>query len=483
MKHLPVLERLDAIIKLEIPYKFGIIDKADYDAGRKYELFHSYYKYVNFFHITAEYMHMNSNFTDYVHNLKDSITLEEIIYGVSRETDIGFPFWERLRIEYEIRDYRLTQLERPRRNINTNNRLVILTKKNNARKDITEMQINNITILFMFENVYTEYTFIYKNNLTGEFRKMVIKANMKDIEYDIMRGIKQAENVKTVYNCIGEGVNEYIKLLKFPKDSKVKNYIILEDVGITDVDLRFIFFHTGLTKRKLEYPGTEQKISIKYFYTNSLLPDTNQDLQVYNIYNEIPVLVKNYQLTEDYVNRTHQKCQRNLYNTNRGRFKQCAELLGIKDCVINCIHFNVNNCGYDFIEIIDTKNNFNNDNNDNISKNDYKKTVYIMPTIGSKDINIGNFLGLRQIHLPMLKEFYKIYKNANTFCYLHRVSILPKFYTIHFHVWDANLYIRNFKDSNVGSYILQDIHLSNLINILDVDENYFAKYNINFLIN
>ena len=85
IKHLPILERINEIIKLEIPYKFGIISEDEYRKKIKYELFHSYYKYVNFFHITTEYLHTMKNFTYYNTNIKDCITLEEIIYSVSRE--------------------------------------------------------------------------------------------------------------------------------------------------------------------------------------------------------------------------------------------------------------------------------------------------------------------------------------------------------------------------------------------------------------
>ena len=512
LKHLPILERLNDIIKLELPYKFGIINKTDYDAGLKYELFNSYYKYVNFFHITTEYIHMMSNFTDYAHNLKDCITLEEIIYSVSREKELGFPLFSQLRIDYKIRDYRvinnsdnLSHKQKPTsldRNGNTQvggSRSKISRKNNQMNMGtFTEERelLNNIVILLMYEDIYSVYTFIYKNKSDGKFRKMKIKANLINIKNNIEKYIalskittKGSKRIKNVYSC----KNEYIKLLQFQLTDNIKNFIILEDVEFKEDDIRFIFMQGFITSKKLEGITKTEPLSIKYFYNTELLKDKSPDLQIYNIYNEEPILIQNYKQTVAYIKQNTQipqNCNRNKYNNNREHFKNCSDILGITDCVINCIHFNVNNCGYDFIEIIDKKDGLVSEEDNNyvsrgkrIKSEITKKTVYVIPTRGRDTSYLGNFLELGKEHLSMLEEFKKIYKKDNSVCFLHRGSIFPIFYCLHFHIIQYDLYNRKYPGTNIGTFINQEMHIQTIINILSTDTNYFKKYNINFLLN
>lgn len=521
LKHLPILERINDIIKLKIPHKFGIIDDTDYAKGQKYELFNSYYKYVNFFHITTEYVHMMSNFTDYAHNLKDSITLEEIIYSVSREKDIGFPLFSKLRLDYKIRDYRILNSSEPEAKLSNNSISAVEstlkgsfkggargTVRKNYRNRHTQLgigigkmsrsainkldseQINGIKILLMFEDVYSVYTFIYKNNKDGKFRKMKVKANLKNIEGDIIKYIelsaktmKGKERIQTVYSC----ENEYIKLLQFPVSSNIKNFVILEDVEFTEADIRSVFMRGPIASKKLKQIIKENLLSIKYFYNTELLKDISPDLQIYNIYNEEPILIQNYKLTNEYKNKITGDCSRNKYNNNRNHFKDCVDILGLADCVINCIHFNVGKCGYDFIEIIDKKDEFatkQNNSSNSRKKETPKKTVYVLPTFGGAASYIGNFIDLSKEHLPMLQEIKKLYKkDDNSLCFLHRASTFPTFYCLHFHVVEYDLYNRKYPDTNIGTFIIEELHLEMIINILLNDVNYFRNYDINFLLN
>ena len=185
-RHLPILKEIEKLIKLDIPFKYGIISKEDYDAKLQYELFNSYYKYVNFFHITAEYLHTMSNLTDYAHNLKDSITLEEIIYSVGREVELGNPFWAHMRFDYKIRNYRIVDYTDHAINMGSVIRIDSKKKLRNRSNTHTKKQapvrdmkapVRDIIFLLMYEDTYANYTFIYKEEKEGRiyFKKNVFK--------------------------------------------------------------------------------------------------------------------------------------------------------------------------------------------------------------------------------------------------------------------------------------------------------------------
>lgn len=523
-RHLPILETIEQLIKLEIPHKFGIISDEDYAAGLRYELFHSYYKYVNFFHITTEYLHMMSNFTDYAHNLKDSITLDEIIYSVKRDAELGRPFWANLRIEYKIRDYRIvknTDEKSPasfasarlknynddsrqasriasRRSTKKNNKRTIRmsrANKNNWRKANTSVVMSDMDILLMFEDSYATYTFIYKTVVDGSasFKKMRIKANLAEIEGEVLNAISLAKRegnanpvLKTVYSC---GGNEYIKLLTFGDGdvnfrNVIRNFVILEDVTFTAKDLKTLFSYNPLVSKQIYGLMDNDKIDMKYFYKtalalsqheNGLLSD--KDSVFYNIYHEIPTLVKNFLISKYYndgleiyktTNNQLNCSNRNDADLDKEHYSKCAEEYNIKpDCVINCVYYNLGNCGYNFIEHLDI--------------DSPKKTVFITPYDNTSS-NIGNFLDLRYEHLPMLLEIKKLYQKQNNVVFLHRASLLPKYYCLHFHVLDNNIYTRKYPIEDMGMFSIQDLHLNNIINILQNSKDYFKNINYNIII-
>ena len=115
-EHQPLLKRVERLIKHELPYKFGILSDDEYNNGQgnekdpfddEYKLFYSRYRYGKFFHITTEYVHTMSNISDKAHGYKNSITLEELIYACGLNSDLGNPFLEDLKIEYEIREHQI----------------------------------------------------------------------------------------------------------------------------------------------------------------------------------------------------------------------------------------------------------------------------------------------------------------------------------------------------------------------------------------
>jgi len=542
-RHLPILKQIEKLIKLDIPLLFGIISQTDYEADLRYELFNSYYKYVNFFHITAEYLHTMSNFTDYAHNLKDSITLEEIIYSVGRESELGRPFWGNMRFDYKIRNYRLDYAESNKGNNigkkldnNTNTYSSRGTRINmgrnsrygsrsssrsaSARSTITnrhsniqntkQEQVHNIEILLMYEDTYANYTFIYKVVESGlsSFRKMKLKPNLKALKRVILDSISVNNNlnndkIKTVYECY----SEYIKLLKLVKaDLLPRNYIILEDEEITYEDLFWkIFLYNPLIAKSLYSPGRNQTINTAYFYKNLLTISADELIKLnpafepesepnfYNIYLELPVLIKNFIATEYYkqgldnFNRTGEQlnCKNNtLVDMDYLHYSDCVDKIGILDSVIHCVYFNPNTCGYNFIEHLDIS-----------VANNKKKTVFILPYdmnvsrgIDTKYIGnfIGNFLDLRPEHLPMLDEIKNIYQRESTSIFLHKVSTMPKYYCLHFHILDSKLqdsiYKRIYPIEERGTFLTQELELNNIINNLTNDGNYYINYNASSLI-
>lgn len=538
-RHLPILKQIEKLIKLEIPLLFGIISQADYEAGLQYELFNSYYKYVNFFHITSEYLHTMSNFTDYAHNLKDSITLEEIIYSVGREAELGRPYWRDMRFDYKIRNYRLDYAESNKVNNQVNNpgnpgnrtktngsRGVLVNTVMNSRYgrgrmsgvmsrrrstninilNATPEQVRNIEILLMYEDTYANYTFIYKvvDAASGRasFRKMKLKPNLKAFKQIILDtiGIGMTMKIKTVYECDVE----FIKLLALSKRDIPRNYIIEADEEIKYEDLFWkIFLYNPLVVKSLYNPGRNKTINTAYFYKNLLTMSADELMKLnpasepdfYNIYLELPVLIKNYIATEYYkkgldnFRRTgHQlECRSNtLIDTNYAHYKDCADIPGTEKCVINCVYFNSNECGYNFIEIIDI-----------YVANNKKRTVFVIPfdkgassasSASSAYSNyLGNFLDLRIDHLPMLYEIKRIYQKQQdgTSIFLHKVSTTPKYYCIHFHILESqsedSLYKRVYPIEERGTFLTQELELNNIINNLVNDSNYYVNYNVSLL--
>ena len=117
-EHKPILEQIERLIKHELSYRFGILSDAEYNNGKgnetdpfddEYKLWYSRYSYSEFFHITTEYVHTMSNISDKAHGYKNSIILEELIYACGLNSDLGNPFFKDIRLEYEIREYKINK--------------------------------------------------------------------------------------------------------------------------------------------------------------------------------------------------------------------------------------------------------------------------------------------------------------------------------------------------------------------------------------
>ena len=135
-KHIPILEKINKLIRNEIPIIFDIkqinngpneqqiIAKSynkkntyiptitdNFIIDNEYKLFYTHSTYGEFFVIKTEYLHTMSNLGHKAHTYKNLITLEEIIYSCSL-TNI---FWKNHKINYDVREYKLIQS-------NTNNK-------------------------------------------------------------------------------------------------------------------------------------------------------------------------------------------------------------------------------------------------------------------------------------------------------------------------------------------------------------------------
>ena len=218
--------------------------------------------------------------------------------------------------------------------------------------------------------------------------------------------------------------------------------------------------------------------------------DTNM-LDITKIPNYIPLAMLNlYTETKPYLylsnlnNQKYKEYYNDYYKNNKKNnicneieydetFKNCTnKVCDSNEAKINCILFDINGCGYDFIEIIDNS--------------EKKLVVYVYPH-NYKDNEkyktrkyIGNFLDLDETSLDMLNEIKKMYASINYICFLHS-TLTPTFYTLHFHITSDDNYKREYPTVEMGSFMLQDIFIDDIINNLNVYKNYYKDLNYNLI--
>ena len=325
---------------------------------------------------------------------------------------------------------------------------------------------------------------------------MSLKPNLKALKTVILKYIK-SNNLKTVYECH----SEFIKLLETSIEDGCLNYVIISDEEINyDYYMNMLWYNPLYVKLLSAPPNESNKINIKYFYETCMTLRTieannnsnrnrnrNSTLLFYNIYLENPVLIQNFMLTNFYIDgldtynksgtQLDCKSNSNIYK-NSDHYKKCSETFDTKDCVINCVYYNPNNCGYNFIEHIDTT----------VPEN-RKKVIFVIPyeNKGIVRKRLGNFLDLDATHLPMLDQIKIIYGGKDKLIFVHKLSVFHKFYCIHFHVLDSklyeSLYKRIYPQEERSIYITQELHINNIINTLQNDGNYYKNYYVSIISN
>ena len=514
-EHQPLLKRVERLIKHELPYRFGILSDDEYNNGEgnekdpfddEYKLFYSRYRYGKFFHITTEYVHNMSNISDKAHGYKNSITLEELIYACGLNSDLGNPFLEDLKIEYEIREhqinnYGMVQEQIKQNTENKKNRSDIVfdlyekdkkiksqkkfsnqlktpldeIKTNNVIKfnyiNLNTKTINQLQFILMFKSSVQQYTLIY--SLNSLFYKLVIESNIKSIIDEII----------TELNTMILSNNS--TTIKFKNPTKLFKIVSIDKLD--KIDYKFIIFNNPLVYIDIKNNYLiDEKIDLSVYYKNSMLI-SQKEFTIKNLYKTYPLIYLNYK-NSNYYTDGYKKFKDININTNtikqleytkvqyEDELNKCSKQICLPDnnelnLSINYIFYNSNDCKYDFVEII------------NNGKN--KILLYVFPSIVLTDSEkekyyIRRFLDLNKYSLPMLKEIKKIYLNKNYLCFLH-VSMKLTYNVLHFHLIKKNDYLLNYPEIEKGVFIFQNIHLDTLIDNIENNKFYYNNLEYNLL--
>ena len=346
--------------------------------------------------------------------------------------------------------------------------------------------IKKIQIILVFKTNRQEYIFIYYYK--DEFYKIVIESNISQILYSIIIELNKNINVNVINFS---ETNKGLKIVSIDKlDDKYYHLIFHYNPIIMKKLYNNIKYETNNSNKM-----NIDKIDTSYYYDTVLLDKSlikNNVLlvliNIYKLYNTTskkPILVQNFLNSNSYktrlqsylTNKSQEICKFLSYEENIPDFWKCI----IQDCPnikINCIFYDVDGCGYDFIESIDHSAN--------------KIIVYIVPNKHPKNIKniknkyIGNFMDLDIDSLDMLNAFKKKYDSYNCICFLH-ATITTMFYCLHFHIvkkidniHDAH-YNRIYNDGELGSFIIQDMFLYEIINNLNINNNYYKNTNFSLI--
>ena len=530
--HKPILERINKLIRNELPHRFGIsleenynpIEKydikAEYDEDKEYKLFYSHYRHGQVFHIKTEYLHSMSNISDKAHGYKYGLTLEEIIYNCGIVSDNGIiPYFEAVKFIYEVREHQINDydlLEKQKANKNTRSKGYISLQNRNKNKNgkslsdrlknieqkknradivyelyendklLKQKDINNIVesienipfpreiinishlkFILMFESSNQEYVFIYV--LDDIFYKLVIQSNISNMTDKILNKLNKK---------INENSNSYFidKTISFEDRDLPQVFKIISNTRLDSDDPYFKASVEPVVLKNFSKPKiiNEQYIDTFYYYSTDLLdvnkhkPIGYKEILMPNLYNSkihIPILIKNL-----YKNNKNFDPNKIMYEEDKKKFDSCVKEVITCNSPINYIWKDY--YGYDFIEIID-----------NYSE---KIVVYVCPS-NLFDPNIQqtykyliNFMDLDSSHIEMLKEIKKRYSNDNYNCFVHHTTT-PFFNCLHFHIIKKNLYKRNYSKLEKGSFLIQDTYISDLINNITINSNYYLNNNYSLI--
>ncbi len=597
--HKPILERINKLIRNELPSVFGIsieanynkiedYDKALYDEDKEYKLFYSHYRHGQVFHIKTEYLHSMSNISDKAHSYKYGLTLEEIIYNCGIVSDVGnIPYFQAVKFIYEVREHQIDDYDndlsknknsKTQENKSSNNSVSSRSKKkiepnradkvyelyeedkfircfyenvfkkekkeyniwknedfNNSEiqkeyinwkfrilgvfedKDIKEFYTNylklnknnydnwrNNSFVYSLEEYYDwkndkllinpvqvpfiidkeamkfllmvlsssqEYTFIY--SLNEEFYKLVIKSNISNMTDIILKKlnkkINENHNAEFIDKTISFENNDSSKVFKIVSNTKL-------DINSKE-DPYFKFSLAPIIFKNMSKPKIigEQYIDTFYYYSTDLLDITKiKDYKVitmpnlYDIKIHIPILVDNIYNNYDPKKGNENKLNDKIIYDNE--FNDCI----YKQCEKSINYIDKNNYGYDFIEVIDNKEN--------------KLVLWICPSNLFDKIKLppqisdylNNFMDLNSSHIQMLKALRDSYNNNKYSCFIHQ-TLGPHFSCLHFHIIENSLYKRNYSYIEFGSFLIQDIYISELINNLEINNNYYLKYDYSLI--
>ena len=472
-KHTPVLEKVLDLIQIRIPAIYGILEDSINQLDR-YKLFHSYAKYGDFFYITTEYLHTMSNITNYGYIYKNSITLEELIYASSRMSDGGKPFWKDVKLEYELKKFRIGLTDRLANNASVNasmyggskttyqmsSRTTRTTRKNNTGKIIGTIRGN---ILLIYEKTYQEYVIIYKSVDDNTINVLEIKSNMAARVNYIKSAITQSNGQNIIYNCNNSSysnINYVGKLFKLQKDI----------YPITMKDFGNILKNNPLSIKKYAKYNDDKIINFAEYFETELLPMQKSIYNIYNLYNIIPILSINHLTNPIYLKALIKYNKNAANNTNSGNSVKLSlsdrdkglYSYGIYDTIIPYI--NIDECGYNFI--IGER------------KDIDKKVLWVYPHINNNSTRIRSVINIDKLFLKTIKIINKLLgKDTNKLIFIHLNTGL-RFLNLHIHSISESNYKRYYPDEDIGSLYLREEYTQSIVNKLECNTNYYLDYNI-----
>lgn len=547
-KHIPILERLNKLVKNELPYKFGIIEdeykseykynpissydnKEEYNSNNEYKLFYSSYKYGNFFHINTEYIHTMGNIYRKDYEYKQSITLEEIIYACNVNSEINslISYWKAVKLNYNVREY---DLSFPSLKQIKSRSDIVYDKYEADIKSKEVLSDKKITINKSFDKIFDE---IFNNkNLKNSKIKIIMIYKINIQSYKIILKYTNNENIDEIYileiessitelidniiNKLYDNIilNKISKIITFNDSDRPIFFKVISIDVITEKDYKKIFTYnpiilyyinqhkrTNSIKKEIfqnnlnklipkntqlnnidnnimnkvlnTYNKTQNDIiDTSIYYMNAMLNVNNikilsylinlYNIEIYKIY---PWIVKNF-LEDKYYNDA-ENYKNNLYCNNRlyysNKFTGCDTKM-CDDSYINCVYYNINNCGYDFIETIDNQLN--------------KIVIYIIPSNLNTTNQTHKFLSnINDVDFnskQMIFELDKLYLSKNSIIYTHTFPNII-YFCLHFHIINTDNYKREKHFTEKGTYIIQDIFTTDIIKNLNTNSNYYRNSN------
>jgi hypothetical protein len=517
-QHQPILKKIESLIKHELPYRFGILKDNEYNNGNgkgnvndpfdnEYKLWYSRYRYGKCFQIVTDYLHTMSNLSNTLHNYDYSITLENLIYECSLTSDTGQPFFEDIKLEYQVREHQINNyiinykdynklpdsLIIPNRSdfifdlyekakeaekLKELNKLFEADKykitkdliKWKEQKDTYEKQKeikkiqeglshfkkdiftpenkNKIKFILMFKEYHNTYTFIYKYD--NKFYILIIESSISTILPEIIKKLKELEENKSSINF-----NDIV--IKFAIANKCFKIVSNNILNLDYCDLIFEYNPTLVKKMKI---NKTELLNVSIYYNSELL-SSDETITLPNLYLDKSPIYRQH-LPDAQILSTQQDCSKlRLFEPKN------SEKLKAKSLIINCVHENVNNCGYNFWEFLNIK--------------EDKLLIFIVPINESEATPyLSNFMDLdgnNKNIINMLGGLIEMYLNDNYLCFFHS-TITIKNNTLHFHVVKKiDNYTRNFSNKENEIVILQALTINNLINNITNCKLYYNTIN------
>jgi hypothetical protein len=483
-KHHPLLQRLEIVIKSVLPNRYGITDSE----AEEYKLWYSHYNYGDVFHIKTEYFHTMSNIHQQAYKYPNSITLEELIYMLSTEgTDL-----KNLRVEYQRKKVNFKLIDgieqifheglATQTGVNTTYKIYIEP----LSTDLLDLStFLNSNILLMFVQTGKLYTFVYKKD--DKFYIIKFKPSIYNIITKIFDTLqKHILKAEFLTKLLSSRNSEFIESIDI---SGIDLYEVVEHRLITNNNYSKLMQYNPLLVKQIMQTPLNTNIDIRYFFQNSIFQIKElypQEIIIPNPYLKKPLILY-YILNTQVYKREHTFFILNYNKNNKYEYEyNTQEDINVKiknynkirtgetPIPIKRIFFNPNNCGYNLIQI------------DELTKN----VIWVVPLNSTsieninESINISKYLGnitdLNFSHLTLLKFINSLNFNQRK-CYINSISITPTQFCLHIHVIDKENYKTSFASFEQGGRLNSMISISYIINVLNLNNNYFNNYKVNLI--